>query len=246
LFALTDGGSLYRYNLHAVSSCWERIETGLFMEASERAASNQTLWPADSGLLSLVFSTSNPQTAYLGTAGFGVYRTEDGGSTWTSAGLSGQRIWDLAIEPGNPQMFFAATDQVGVVKASLDGGNTWNDIAVPGVAFYSLEISPTDPGVLYAGTNSGVFQLSAGSWVSTGLSGLTVASLAFHPTNPNLVFAGTTNGAFISKDGGSTWQAGPPELAGHTVQSIGFNRFEPDMVFYNTTAHGVLRARVNP
>ena len=86
----------------------------------------------------------NPETVYCGTGesnslrsyypGTGIYKSTDGGSSWTFIGLdSSYTIGNIAINPNNPQEIFAAAggwtrrknNQRGIYK-SQDGGLNWS------------------------------------------------------------------------------------------------------------------------
>ena len=268
LFALTDGAGLYRCDLLNVNNCWQRVGNNLPTVSAEQL-SKETIHPFDirntfqdafdgdraggaiseavprySGLLALTFAPNNPNVAYLGTAGSGVYRSIDGGTTWTAAGLSGRIVWSMAVDPTNPEVLYATTDQVGAIKKSVNGGGNWTDLSLTGVTFYSLAISPAAPGALYAGAKDGIYLYTGGGWLSLGLSGKEITWLTFHPANPGLLFVGTTNGVFISPDRDTTWYPGPIELALHTVQSITIDPFDMHQVYFCTTTHSVLRAYI--
>ena len=79
----------------------------------------------------------NPQIAYIGTHGSGVYRSKNGGLSWQPAGLGGQTILSLAVDPADPNLVYAATEISGSLWVSIDGGNSWNNIFLP-VNFYSV------------------------------------------------------------------------------------------------------------
>jgi photosystem II stability/assembly factor-like uncharacterized protein len=266
LFALTDGAGLYRCDLQNISGCWQRVGSNLPTALAEQFP-RETTHPFDirntfldafggdrtggeiseavprySGLLALTFAPSNPNVAYLGTAGSGIYKTIDGGTTWIAAGLSSRIVWSIAVDPTNSEVLYAATDQVGAVKKSVNGGGSWTDLSLSGVTFYSLAISPSAPGALYAGAKDGVYLYAGGGWLPLGLAGKEITWLIFHPGNPNKLLAGTTNGAFISIDLGSSWSPGPPELALHTIQSISVDPYVSRLVYFCTTTHGVLKA----
>jgi hypothetical protein len=196
--------------------------------------------PGNYGLLTLAFTPSNPNIAYIGSRDDGVFTSHDGGFNWQSTGLGSQTVWALAVDPLDPQKVFAATSQPGAVKVSSNGGGSWDSSSIPERTVYSLAISPS--GSPLAGTDDGVYRLADQGWQPLGLSGQTIAWITIDPGDPGHLLAGTTNGAYLSLDGGITWQPGPAELAGHTVQHITLDAGRPGVAYYSTTAHGVLRA----
>lgn len=109
--------------------------------------------------LSLAIDPTNPSTIYLGTAGGGVWKSLDGGTTWApkSDYQSSLSIGTLAIDSFNPQRLFAGTGEynnggVGTyygngILRSTDGGETWSELGT--TTFLRDEISrilfdPTD------------------------------------------------------------------------------------------------------
>ncbi|HSF81646.1 MAG TPA: hypothetical protein VLA49_10455 [Anaerolineales bacterium] len=201
--------------------------------------------PATQGLQALAFAPSNPDVAYIGTNNSGVYKSTNGGLNWTAAGLSGKKVWSLVVDPTNPQVVYAATDQSGEVHMSVNGGGSWADISLPGVTVYSLAVPASNPNLLYAGTSNGIYRRSGSTWSLLGLGGSTIAWITTHPTEAGRVYAGSTNGAFISRNAGISWEAGPGELAGYTVQSISIDPFLPGVMYFCTTMRGVLRAYIH-
>ncbi|MFO7616020.1 MAG: hypothetical protein R6V75_02070, partial [Bacteroidales bacterium] len=93
-------------------------------------------------------SPSRPERVYLGTGealrsmrgfsfrGAGVYRSDNGGSTWDYAGLAGtHHIGRIVVDPNNPDMVFAAAigqwwmpDPNRGLYLSVNGGTTWQPI----------------------------------------------------------------------------------------------------------------------
>ncbi|ACL02189.1 Ig domain protein group 1 domain protein [Desulfatibacillum aliphaticivorans] len=89
---------------------------------------------------SMAFSPTSPDTnMYIGTNGGGVYKSNDGGASWTNVSIpSGistrQRAWldpyvnDVCVDPDDANTVFAATgyNGDGALYRSLSGGNEWN------------------------------------------------------------------------------------------------------------------------
>ena len=115
---------------------------------------------------------SDPNVIYVGggektlrgnvSSGYGVWKTEDAGKTWTSAGLKNSRhVPRIRIHPTDYNTIYAAvlgniykpTQDRGVYK-STDGGKTWvkklfvNDQA----GAVDLTFDPNNPRILYAST----------------------------------------------------------------------------------------------
>jgi photosystem II stability/assembly factor-like uncharacterized protein len=113
---------------------------------------------------------ANPSIVYAGTGennnrqsssfGDGVYKTVDGGQTWTNIGLrETQTISRVVIDPRNPRVVYVAADghlfgpnpDRGVYKTT-DGGKTWSRIAYvdENTGFTDLVMDPSNPDRLYA------------------------------------------------------------------------------------------------
>ena len=146
-------------------------------------------------------SLSNPTVVYVGmgesrirqdlTPGDGVYKSTDGGRTWTHVGLRETRhIAKVRIHPTNPNLVYvaAAGDVFGTnpergVYRTTDGGKTWEQVLYKSERAGALDLSmdPTNPNVLYASLN----QLQRLPWDS--------------------VSGGPDSGLYKTTDGGDTW-----------------------------------------
>ena len=117
----------------------------------------------------LAADPSNAEVAYAGSwnAEGGVYKTTDGGASWTriSNGMPARAgIAALAVDPTNPQHVAAATYWYGVYL-STDGGQTWKLAAngMPTLARQRLDDVDFDAsGKLYAASHHGVFVFGPG------------------------------------------------------------------------------------
>ena len=119
---------------------------------------------------SIAVADSNPNIIYLGTGsdsvrsnvstGRGVYKTTDGGATWTFAGLyNAGQIGAVRIHPTNPDTVLVAANgdvfksnpERGVFKTT-DGGKTWRKVLYvsDAVGAMDVELQPGNPNVVYA------------------------------------------------------------------------------------------------
>lgn len=160
-----------------------------------------------------------------GSAGIGILKSVDGGNTWQpSLNWSYNQIrgvWDLQINPANPQTVFAATTE-GVYKTT-DGGITWNRV-LNELMVMDILLDP-DTSIIYAGVgnvgspNPGIYRsVDAGNtWqrMNTGLPPATNTgkiTLAQNKQNPNSLIAlvadlYSTVGIYKSYNKGQTWSS---------------------------------------
>src|SRR5256885_10824266 len=94
--------------------------------------------------------------------GDGVYKSTDGGATWTHMGLTETgRIGRIVIHPTNPDIVFACAlgratgpQQERGVYRTTDGGKTWQRVLFvnPNTGCSGLAMGGHEPNVLFAGT----------------------------------------------------------------------------------------------
>jgi len=144
-----------------------------------------------------------------------LWRTIDGGASWHPiGGEPAPCLEEIAVDPSNPKVLYAATASPGVAK-SVDGGKHWStldlDESVLGVA-----VQPHDPGVVYAVGFGGIHRSDDGgaSWRPAGLNDRIVRRLAIDPSRSDTVYAATQFEVYRGRDG--AWTELPP-LPGEPV-----------------------------
>ncbi len=145
---------------------------------------------------------ANPQTVWASTGeswvrnsvsvGNGVYKTTDGGATWTSVGLTDtEHIARIAVHPKKSDTVYVcatghawdANEERGVFRTT-DGGKTWKKVLYVDKDTGCADISqdPGDPNILYAGM-----------W-------------QFRRRADNFNSGGPGSALYRTKDGGETWE----------------------------------------
>ena len=194
--------------------------------------------PSSTTIQSLAIDYVSPNILYAGTqvpfsGRAEVFKSIDGGDHWQSSWMPASNIQvvainDLKIDPTNPSVIYAATDnperfnnsdQPGVFK-SVDGGTTWSGSSTGGPNhryIASLAIDPRQPMNVYAGgiyrhslyksTNAG--SAWAGSTILLKNNDQVMPSiraLAIDQANPSTIYAAAPEGIFKSTNSGGTWQ----------------------------------------
>jgi uncharacterized protein (TIGR03382 family) len=181
-----------------------------------------------------------------GHSPLGIYRTTDGGETWTQVlEPPPERPFEvfLAVElcPSDPDIAYAGSDVA--FYRSEDGGVTWKLVSggtgwgpPGGVSGFPIDLQcdPRDDNRIFSNNYKGGNYLSEDgghTWkhASTGYTGAQVISVAVDPVDPARVYSVGRNGAWRSDDGGTTWygimnlgegQIPAPEWAGLALDPV--------------------------
>lgn len=157
----------------------------------------------------------DPNLVYVATGSGGLFKTTDGGVTWTALfeRQSTISIGDIALEPGNPDVIWVGTGESNVrnsvsfgdgVYKSTDGGKTWKHMGLKDTNTISkIIVHPKNPDIVYVsaighafGTNDdrGVFMTTDGgkNWTKTLFidNEHGASDLDLDPNNPNVLVAG--------------------------------------------------------
>ncbi len=159
-------------------------------------------------------------TWYAGSVAGGVWKTTNGGGTWTliTPDLSNLATTVLAMAESNHNVIYIGTGEGfgnvdgvsgnGMYK-STDRGQTWNYL--PSTANFSdinrILIDPANENIVLAATNRGIFRTTDGgiNWTQTSARQL-VQDLRATPGNFNIQYAAQYGvGVLKSTDGGINW-----------------------------------------
>ncbi len=171
-------------------------------------------------ITSLAIDPTHASTVYAGTETGEVFKTLDGGASWTrsyvmvktgpTSGFSSM-IKSLIVDPFNPNILYAL--QSPAVMVSVDGGLSWTAKMTLSLdtnsSGSSLAFDPSTPSRVYAGTRSGLYVSNdrGQQWQLLRQGG--VWAVAVDPKDPAVLY--TAQGSFLSstRDGGKTWDDVP-------------------------------------
>jgi hypothetical protein len=117
-------------------------------------------------------------------AGDGVYRSRDGGASWTRSGIDAGEVWTIGVSPHVSGTLYAGTQPAHLFK-SQDAGETWTEVTAflqaPGSERWCVPNSP---------------------------QGARALAFAFDPFESQHLWAGVEVGGVVaSDDGGTHWNA---------------------------------------
>jgi photosystem II stability/assembly factor-like uncharacterized protein len=194
-------------------------------------------------------SPSAASVVYVGIANGGVYRSADGGVTWSAAntGLANFDVLSLAVSPSDPQRVIAGTSAGGYL--SVNGGSSWSAIAtLPGPTVGDVVFDPTSSQTAYAAGAEGALSKSTdggATWTAIGANAAAKKplTLAIDPSHTATIYAGTLDdGVYKSTDGGGTWTAQNSGLSNLHVSAVVVDPTTPATVYAGTLNGGAFKS----
>jgi photosystem II stability/assembly factor-like uncharacterized protein len=209
-------------------------ERGVYRSWNGGATWNHVLFVSDStGAVDLEFAPDNPNEIYVsmwrgerkpwtiisGAYEGGVYKSDDGGETWTHLtnglpqGLRGKS--DLAVSAADPDRVYVimeAPEPDDGLYRSDDRGRTWRQVTsynpILNRPFYytNLDADPTNADIVYV-NNEGFYKSTDGgaNFSRERTPHGDNHDMWINPIDPNIFVQSNDGGANVTLDGGNTW-----------------------------------------
>ncbi len=211
-------------------------ERGVFRSRDGGRSWQRVLFVSDkAGAVDLAMDETNPRVLYAafwevarkpwtlssGGPGSGLYKTTDGGETWTHltkglpAGLEGKI--GVAVSPADPQRVWALVEalpgEAGLYRSD-DAGASFRQVSHDkrplARAFYytHLVAHPKDPDVLFSPSHTHWFLRSTDggrSFEPMDIAGGDFHAIWVNPKDPTAWIVGSDGGAMVSLDAGKSW-----------------------------------------
>lgn len=207
----------------------------------------------------MAFHPTDANTFYVGAASGGLWKTTNGGTSYTALtdNLPAIAISSIVVHPSSPNTVYILTGDgngsgrshyirhygTGVYK-STDGGITWSETGMmwdlSSITFgYKLMMHPNNPNVLLAGTSTGFWRSFNGgnTWERT-FSSAQITDIEFKPGSASHVFAsGYGNTFYYSTDTGRTWNSRNMPATSVNRMEIGVSPASPNLIYFLCGPH---------
>lgn len=182
--------------------------------------SNTSGYAGTGRVMSIAWHPTNSDIIYVGSAGGGLWKTTNGGGSWSpkTDEIDAMGISAILLDPDNPNTIYIGTGDcdgadnysIGVLK-STDGGDTWNTTGLDWTSqnqrlIYNMVFDPDNSDIILLASNNGIYRsLNAGSSWTQEISG-SFRDIDFHPDGTtNTYYATTTDDIYRSTNNGDTW-----------------------------------------
>ncbi|MCK9421482.1 MAG: T9SS type A sorting domain-containing protein [Bacteroidales bacterium] len=192
----------------------------------------------------IAFHPTNPDIIYAAAPSGGIWKTQNGGLSWTnnSGNLPTIGVSAILVDRNNPNVMYAGTGDrdgndspgTGIYK-SIDGGLIWapaNDGIYDNTTVGMMIMHPFNPDIILAATSTGIYKTLDGgsSWELNETGPIPYKDIKFKPGDPSVVYAAAGGRFFLSTDTGDNWDEVTLPVSGQRLV-IGVSPEQPNTVY---------------
>jgi photosystem II stability/assembly factor-like uncharacterized protein len=204
---------------------WESI----FDEIGKPSIGNIEIAPSDANRIYVGTGEANASATSGAFFGDGIYRSDDGGDSWTNMGLTkSEHIGRIVVDPTDPDRVFAAAtgrlygknNERGIYR-TLDGGSEWEQVlfVTDSTSAIDVVLNPIDTDIVFAA----MWERTRKPWQRD--------------------YGGETSAIHRSLDGGDTWELlenGLPAVDAQTGRiGLSISASNPDVVYARYTTNEI-------
>ncbi|MES2775111.1 MAG: T9SS type A sorting domain-containing protein [Bacteroidota bacterium] len=163
--------------------------------------------PVSGRVTAIAIHPTNVNILYVGTANGGIYRSVNGGTTWTAIfdAASSLAIGALALAPSNPSILYVGTGEANGSADSFFGIGLYR---IDNAETAPVLVGPINPNKTYTNANG------VGTFITGTFTNRSISKILVHPTNPAIIFASTGTGVSSNPGISATGSVPPSALRG--------------------------------
>jgi photosystem II stability/assembly factor-like uncharacterized protein len=193
---------------------------------------------------------TNASIIYAGTDGGGIWKTTNGGTSWTSlmdfTSSSWQAFYHIAIDALNTNTIYAGLRSGGVLK-STNAGSTWTATGAGPTSIKRIRVHPANSSIVFATGSNGIYRSTNGGTSWTQVKTGSTEDIHFKPGNNSIMYASTSGTATFwrSLDGGVTWTNITSGITNSGRSLIGVFTSKFELRVYRTSQRILIRKNVS-
>ena len=201
------------------------------------AHTNTGSWSSGQGRVNVItVDPNNQDVIYIGAPAGGIWKSTDGGATWTplSDELLQIGVSAIAIDSRNSNVIYIGTGDddagdsysIGLLK-STDGGTTWNST---GLSFSNTSsfinevyLDPSNQDKVFVSSNQGFYKSTDAGANFTKTLNQNLNDIKIKPGDSNIIYAVNDNDVYKSINNGETFQlsdTGLPVSSGRLALAV--------------------------
>ncbi|HBY60032.1 MAG TPA: glycosyl hydrolase, partial [Solibacterales bacterium] len=205
VFMTTDGGATWRKTLYLDN---QHGCSDLDVDPKNPNVLYAALWKFE----------RKPWTHTSGSEQGGIWKSIDGGRTWTKSSKGLPKLLGrlgVKVAPSRPSVVYITAESFeGTLYRSDDAAENWREttrnreVVSRGFYYSDLRVDPTDENRVYAVASNLLVSIDAGkTWRNiVGGTHIDYHSLWIDPTNPSRMWQGQDGGIAVTYDRGNTWE----------------------------------------
>lgn len=168
--------------------------TSNWTELGPKSWNRTSSWnPGVGRITCIAVNPADQNEIFVGSPGGGVWKTINGGSSWTclTDNMTVLNIYSITIDPTNSNIIYVGSSGGGILK-STNGGSSFTS-ATSGVPTSAttrrILVDPGNNNIVLAATSTGIYRSSNGgtSWTQTSTASFN--DMEFKPGNTSVVYA---------------------------------------------------------
>ncbi|MGI9105381.1 MAG: lamin tail domain-containing protein [Pyrinomonadaceae bacterium] len=158
--------------------------------------------PVNGRTPTLAIHPTNPDIIYAGPAQGGVYRTLNGGQTWTQIfnDAETQVVGVLTLAPSNPEILYVGTGEAGLCGSGCFAG----------IGIYRIDNASTTATLTGPINPTSTYTIGLETVTLGAFTGRTISEILVSPTDPGTIFVATATGIVGNPNAGPNGNFIPP------------------------------------